>query len=148
MQHVGGALDRLGVGQAQGPDRIEYARGYAERIGLAGLDAERGRAELRELVDDVAVDAFTDGRQQDDGSDPDSDAERGQDAAHAMGCDRLGSETKQIGTQHGIYFARASTGSRRAARRAGRMPKIRPLATATPQPASAAHTGAWKSMIG
>ena len=142
MQHIGCALDRLGVGQTQGADRIEDARGHAECVGLAGLDAERVRAELRELIDDVAVDAFADRRQQNHGHHADSDAERGQDAAHAMRSDGLRRESDQVRTQHAGYFVRASTGSSLAARRAGRMPNIRPLATATPKPAIAAHTGA------
>ena len=149
MQNVRRARDRLGVREAQRTHGVQHAGRDAERARLAGLDRERGRAELRELIHHVAVQAFADRRQQHHGRDADADAERGQRAAHAVRRDGLADQSNEVVAAHRLQrCASASTGSSPAARRAGRMPNTSPLAIATSTADHDAQVGAWKSSTG
>jgi hypothetical protein len=89
MQHVRRARQGLGIREAQWSDRVEHARRHAKGARLARLHGQSGGAELRELLDDIAVQALTDRCEQHHGRYTDADAERGQHAPHAVRRDRL-----------------------------------------------------------
>jgi hypothetical protein len=100
MQDVRRARQRLGIREAQRPDGVQNARRHAERARLARLHGQRGGAELRELLDHVAVQALADRGEQHHGRDTDADAERGQHAAHAVRRDRLADEANEVLAAH------------------------------------------------
>ena len=66
------------------PHGVQDARRDSERARLPRLHRERRGAELRELLDHVAVEPLADRRQQHDGGYADADPERRERAAHAV----------------------------------------------------------------
>ena len=103
-------------------------------------DADDVGAELRELGEHETVHARTDRGEQDHGRDADRDAEQREKAAQPVRGDRTHGERDAVAQDHRL--ASASTGSMRAARRAGSTPNTSPVTIEVPSPASTAQSGA------
>ena len=99
-EHVRRALERFGILERERPHGVQHAGRETERARLAGLHLDRRRAELRELLDHVGVQAFADRGQQHDGRDADADAERRQHAAQPMRDDGLADQPHEVLLPH------------------------------------------------
>ncbi len=87
--------------------------------------------------------ALADGSEQDHRRDTDRDTQPGKKAAHAISRKAGSGQTEQIVQKHDRHLlAKASTGSSRAARRAGITLNRMPVRNAVPNAASTAHHGA------
>jgi hypothetical protein len=104
---VRNALERFGIFEAQRPNGVQHAGRETERARLARLHGERRRAELRELLDHVCVQALADRRQQDDRSDADADSERGQRAPQPVRDDRLADQADEVVLTHRLTVSSA-----------------------------------------
>src|SRR5882672_3208957 len=102
-------------------------------------DAYDVGAELRELGQHETMDTRADGGEQDHGGDADGDAEQREKTAQPVRGDRAQRERDAVAQDH--RFASASTGLRRAARRAGKTPNTSPVKSEVPRPASTAQSG-------
>jgi hypothetical protein len=108
--HVGQALQGLGVVQRQRPRAARQARQRATAgFRLARMDADDVGAELGELGQHVAVDALADRGQQDHRGDADGDAEQGQEAAQALCADGADGEGEGVGEDHSQTISRRLT---------------------------------------
>ncbi len=92
---------------------------------------------------DEAVHALADRGEQHHGRDAHRDAERREQGAHAVRAHRVPGEAHEVRPAHAQRLpASATTGSSRAARRAGMSPKTMPLATAISIASATAQAGA------
>ncbi len=143
---MGQTSETLGVVQAQGPHIGDHRPGNTGGGGFTGGDSDQIGAELTELGQHETVDPFPDGGEQNHRRHPHPNAENGEKTAEALVYDRAESQPGCILKVHALPphpYRRESdaTGSNRAARRAGRVPKSKLVPSAMPTPATRAQMG-------
>jgi hypothetical protein len=107
--HVGQALQRLGIVQRQRPRAARQAGQRAAGLCLARMHADDVGAELGEFGQHVAMDALADRGQQDHRGDADGDAEQGQEAAQALRDGRMARRAARL-RESARIMANASSG--------------------------------------
>ena len=116
--HIGRAAQGQRIVDGERPHRIHRAERGPVSLDAPRADADDVGAELGELGDDEAVQAFADGGEQDHRGDADGDAERGEHRAQPLRPERSVGEADEIGVAHRASTCATAPAPDRASRRA------------------------------